>query len=257
MIADLKKDTIAHMLISAYQGVIECSQKMTDGADAAAKAAAQTQGLKYWNIVKDNLPDGPEKEDLNHMFDASHPPSGDFNYCRAQTRLAANLPASSDLHYGAKDTNLFTEFHTAMGGAIARDVPNRPTLDHGFEAIDTDHLGATAKATGKDLSDTNNQAAKRYLSAADLGTLHTVLNADDEPPTCTMPPPPSPPPSPSLPVESSGSGLSDGEIAGVAIGGAVGGIVLLGIVALILRSLIVKDAKPVFTCLEKGEVKPS
>ena len=63
------------------------------------------------------------------------------------------------------------------------------------------------------------------------------------------------PPSPSLPVESSGSGLSDGEIAGVAIGAAVGGIVLLGIVGLILRSLIVKDAKPVFTCLEKGDAK--
>ena len=44
-----------------------------------------------------------------------------------------------------------------------------------------------------ELSDTNNQGTKRYLSAADLGTLHTVLNADDEPPTCTMPPPPPPP----------------------------------------------------------------
>merc|ERR1712021_255987 len=48
------------------------------------------------------------------------------------------------------------------------------------------------------------------------------------------------------------SGLSEGEIAGVAIGAAVGGIVLLGIVGLILRSLMFKEAKPVFTCLEKA-----
>merc|ERR1711865_1082302 len=53
-------------------------------------------------------------------------------------------------------------------------------------------------------------------------------------------------------VDSSDSGLSEGEIAGVAIGGAVGGIVLLGVVGLILRSLLFKEAKPVFTCLEKS-----
>merc|ERR1712021_90260 len=50
----------------------------------------------------------------------------------------------------------------------------------------------------------------------------------------------------------SDSGLSEGEIAGVAIGAAVGGIVLLGIVGLILRSLMFKEARPVFTCLEKA-----
>ena len=58
-------------------------------------------------------------------------------------------------------------------------------------------------------------------------------------------------------MESDDSGLTDGEIAGVAVGAAVGGIVLLGIVALILRSLIVKDAKPVFTCLEKTDKSPA
>merc|ERR1711935_114766 len=49
----------------------------------------------------------------------------------------------------------------------------------------------------------------------------------------------------------SDSGLSEGEIAGVAIGAAVSGV-LLGIVGLILRSLMFKEAKPVFTCLEKA-----
>ena len=55
--------------------------------------------------------------------------------------------------------------------------------------------------------------------------------------------------------ESSDSTLSDGEVAGVAIGAAVGGIVLLGVVGLILRSLMFKEAKPVFTCLEKAPAK--
>ena len=52
--------------------------------------------------------------------------------------------------------------------------------------------------------------------------------------------------------ESSDSGLTTGEFAGVAIGAAVGGIVLLVLVGLFLRSLLFKDAKPVFTCLEKS-----
>ena len=55
--------------------------------------------------------------------------------------------------------------------------------------------------------------------------------------------------------ESSDSGLTDGEVAGVAIGAAVGGIVLLGAVGLILRSIMFKEAKPVFTCLEKAPAK--
>uniref|UniRef100_A0A7S0F408 Uncharacterized protein n=2 Tax=Phaeocystis antarctica TaxID=33657 RepID=A0A7S0F408_9EUKA len=52
--------------------------------------------------------------------------------------------------------------------------------------------------------------------------------------------------------ESSDSGLTDGEVAGIAIGATVGGVVLLVLVGLLLRSLLFKDAKPVFTCLEKS-----
>lgn len=48
------------------------------------------------------------------------------------------------------------------------------------------------------------------------------------------------------------SGLTEGEVAGIAIGAAIGGILLLVIVGLILRSLLFKEAKPVFTCLEKA-----
>ena len=48
------------------------------------------------------------------------------------------------------------------------------------------------------------------------------------------------------------SGLTDGEIVGVAIGAGVGGVVLLVLGGLLLRSLLFKDATPVFTCLEKS-----
>ena len=41
----------------------------------------------------------------------------------------------------------------------------------------------------------------------------------------------------------------------MAVGAAVGGIVLLGLVGLVLRSLLFKEAKPVFTCLEKSTAK--
>ena len=55
-----------------------------------------------------------------------------------------------------------------------------------------------------------------------------------------------------LQQESSDSGLTGGEVAGIAIGATVGGVVLLVLIGLLLRSLLFKDAKPVFTCLEKS-----
>ena len=58
-------------------------------------------------------------------------------------------------------------------------------------------------------------------------------------------------PPPTL-VAATDSGLSTGEIAGVAVGATVGGIVLLVVVGLVLRSLLFKSAMPVFTCLEKA-----
>ena len=91
-----------------------------------------------------------------------------------------------------------------------------------------------------------------HLQERDIGVLAAA--ADSE--ACVMPPPSPPPPSPALPkTADSNSGLTDGEIAGVAIGAAVGGIVLLGVVGLILRSIMFKEAKPVFTCLEKSPAK--
>ena len=99
---------------------------------------------------------------------------------------------------------------------------------------------------------------RTYLSAADLGVLKAARGSDGVRPTCNFPPSPPPPPAPpklAPPEKNVDSGLSDGEIAGVAIGATVGGIVLLVLVGLILRSLMFKEAKPVFTCLEKAPAK--
>ena len=102
------------------------------------------------------------------------------------------------------------------------------------------------------------------MTAKDVGVLKVSIGTDGGEKDCSTlaMPPPSPPPvkvgasgGATAQQESSDSGLSDGEIAGVAIGAAVGGIVLLGVVGLILRSLIFKEAKPVFTCLEKAPAK--
>ena len=72
--------------------------------------------------------------------------------------------------------------------------------------------------------------------------------ANGQPPKqCTFPPPPSPsapppPPSPS-------SKLSSGEIAGIAVGGAIGGLIILGLLHLTIRAVRHKGEKPIFTCL--------
>ena len=127
------------------------------------------------------------------------------------------------------------------------------------------HLKTVAGSLGTPLEvhnpsdmDDDLNPSRNYLSAADLGILKATRNAEGGAPTCTMPPPSPPPPSPSSPSpvealqESSNSGLTAGEVAGVAVGATIGGIVLLGIVGLILRSVMFKQSKPVFTCLEKA-----
>ena len=96
-----------------------------------------------------------------------------------------------------------------------------------------------------------------HLQERDIG----VLAAAVELTACTFaspaPPPPSPksPPPPPPVEESSDSGLSTGEIAGVAVSATVGGIVLLVVVGLVFRSLLFKSVKPVFTCLEKAHAE--
>merc|ERR1711865_850957 len=107
----------------------------------------------------------------------------------------------------------------------------------------------------------------QHVTAKDVGVLRVSLQTDGGEKdrstmgTLAMPPPSSPPPKAKINdaqesnQESSDSSLSDGEGAGVAIGASIGGIVLLGAVGLILRSIMFKEAKPVFTCLEKAPAK--
>ena len=96
-----------------------------------------------------------------------------------------------------------------------------------------------------------------HIKERDIGSLVAAVDGGGEPKVCTYPPPAPPPPAPSSPPSKSDSdySLTDGEVAGVAIGAAIGGIVLLGVVGLILRSIMFKEAKPVFTCLEKSTPK--
>ena len=50
--------------------------------------------------------------------------------------------------------------------------------------------------------------------------------------------------------------LSEGELAGIAVGAVIGAILLLLILGLVLRAFLFKEAKPIFTCLEAKEAKP-
>jgi hypothetical protein len=171
---------------------------------------------------------------------------GDRHPDVAPTFNASGLPTASAMHLPHK---------------YATDDPN----NHHVIPGSTHGLVTPVGGNGKEWDDDYNPVAEPmeaveivHLQERDIG----VLKAAADLPACIMPPPAPPPPAKLVqgPSEANteSSGLTEGEIAGVAIGAAVGGIVLLGVVALILRSLIVKDAKPVFTCLEKGDaIKPS
>merc|ERR1719396_223081 len=123
----------------------------------------------------------------------------------------------------------------------ADDTPDRSvsSLDHTVTMFDgIGHLDTTAAALGKEVKAGEGLNPNRaYVSEADIGMLQGVDS-------CMFPPP-----------SSSSSGLSEGEVAGVAVGATIGGIVLILIAALILRKMLFKNAKPVFPCLEKGNAE--
>jgi len=264
--ADIKMDVLAHMLIPMYQGAIKAAYEMDTATD---KAKALADGLAYWTMIHPNVPgfNAADKARLVALFGSAA--SGTHNYCEVKAILHRNLPGSSMLQYGQKD-------HTAMGdrhvGIVATwDPSGLPTasaqhLPHKYAADHPDMPGAPGSThglvdpgTGYSSSGDFNPVATPmdavevvHLQERDIGVLAAA--ADSE--ACVMPPPSPPPPSPALPkTADSNSGLTDGEIAGAAIGAAVGGIVLLGVVGLILRSIMFKEAKPVFTCLEKSPRK--
>ena len=220
-IDDIKKDIVAHMLIPHYQGAIKAAHQMDEGT-----AIKDTDGAEHWKVIDAAVGSfaASDRAQLAAMFATDA--SGKLNFCTVQTLLLRNLPGTSNLQYGSKDC-----------------------IKEGCKEIG---IGTHAPDDGD----------VQHVTAKDIGVLTASLQADGTEKDCSsagalaMPPPSpsSPPPvdGRTSSVESEDSGLTDGETAGVAIAAAVGGIVLLGIVALILRSLIVKDAKPMFTCLEKA-----
>jgi len=217
-IADLKKDIVAHMLIPHYQGAIKAAYDMDEG-DAAAKAGALSDGAEHWKVIRAAVGSfaASDRAQLTAMFAPAA--SGKMNFCTVQALLLRNLPGASNLQYGGLQ-------------------------------------GDTRTAKEDDV---------QHVTKKDVGVLKASLQTDGGEKDCSTKgtlamPPPAPPPKTLKTASSeanvdSDSGLSEGEIAGVAIGAAVGGIVLLGAVGLILRSIMFKEAKPVFTCLEKAPAK--
>jgi len=222
-IIDLKMDIVAHMLIPHYQGAIKAAYQMDAGTPSTAKA----NGAEHWKVINEAIVgdhfDASDRAQLAEMFALDI--SGKMNFCTVQALLLRNLPGGSNLQYGSND-------------CIKE--------------------GCTNISTYKDEED-------QHVTGKDVGILKVSLQDDGSEKDCSVPgalawPPPSPPPSPAstkVEEESSDSGLTGGEVAGIAIGGVVGGTVLLVLVGLLLRSLLFKDAKPVFTCLEKSTTEKS
>jgi len=191
-IADLKKDIISHIMISAYQGVVYNSHYMTASSD---KASYQAEGLKYWEIIHPQWDDGEDKVDLSNMFAKANAPTGDFHYCSASMMLMRNMPSSSAWHYGAADDSCYTNH----GGGRST---SRPSLDHSPTLVDPNHVDDLAKSLGKTHQDPHEVNPYRlYLSEADMGKLKVAL-VNGEAPTCSMPPPPP------LPVSGTGKYLT-------------------------------------------------
>merc|ERR1711865_750934 len=194
----------------------------------AGTPSAKADGAEHWKVIDAAVGSfgASDRAQLAAMFAPAA--SGKMNFCTVQTLLLRNLPGASSLQYGSKD-------------CIKDGCKNITT--HTPEEDDVQHV-----------------------TPKDVGVLKVSLQADGTVKDCSTMgtlamPPPSPPPKAKIfdaqesNQESSDSTLSDGEVAGVAIGAAVGGIVLLGAVGLILRSFMFKEAKPVFTCLEKAPAK--
>jgi len=286
-IADLKQDIVAHMLITGYQVVIHSAHVMQH-EQTAKKAQAKADGFEAWNAMKDHWTgDANDKVRLGNLFAGT--PDTAFHYCTASELLKRNMPASSSNHYGSADTTTdrsassldhkdtkvvnYDNHAKAVGGSLEKPLKEVPegSLNQDRTYLSPADLG--------------------ILEVARTGSDKTAPICTFPPSPPPSPPPPPPPPladqeaaiqkslnNPDLTDKAradleaelkdvraqlkllqeskdESSGLSDGEIAGVAVGAAVGGIVLLAVVGLILRSLLFKEAKPVFTCLEKAPAK--
>merc|ERR1719424_1153987 len=267
-IDDLKKDIVAHMLIPHYQGAIKAAHQMDTGT-----ATKDTDGAEHWKVIDAAVGSftASDRAQLASMFAPAA--SGKTNFCTVQTLLLRNLPGSSNLQYGSddcitqgcKDIGTRTRKDKDVQHVTAKDVgvleaslhtdgsekectyppPAPPPLVNNKEAASwvgaTVVLTLTASGSVSDYSNLRDLTENIATAAGLASSLVTVsVAAASVIITATINVP---------------AALTAGEIAGVAIGATVGGIVLLGLVGLILGSIMFKEAKPVFTCLEKAPAK--
>jgi hypothetical protein len=214
LVAELRKDVVAHMLIPYYQGVIMSAH----GMDSDKKGSA-ADGAAYWKVINDALGGGfhpADRASLTSMFESAA--TGTFNHCAASSLLLKNLPAASQLKYGA----------------YAREGTMQ-TMD----AAKVVHLTATDVGTLKE-SRVDGQPKKCIMPP---------------PPSPSKPPPPVG--APMTPSNQAAMGLTTGELVGVVVGAAVAGLLLLAFLALVLRAFLCpRPGKPIFTCLDVESKAP-
>jgi hypothetical protein len=280
-VADLKTDIVAHMLIPFYQGAIKAAHLMDQGPN---KEAAQADGAAHWKVIDQAIQgDGIRPSDRAHLtalFASSA--SGNMNFCTVQMLLLRNLPPDTELQYSSKPWA-----EGQIMGDRARAIPCsgncgqvnvvQHTKDDAVRHVTVADVGVllasrvgteektctefampppappppapppppatTVAALEELLKDSKTKLQNSDLTPEARAALEAELKKAQEDLEAAKA---------KLGAKEDSSGLTEGEVAGIAIGAAIGGILLLVIVGLILRSLLFKDAKPVFTCLEKA-----
>jgi len=110
VVADLKKDAVAQMLLPFYQCAIQAAYDMDE---SEKKTVAQADGAACWRVIDGAAGAGFKPDDravLDSMFTSSE--IGEFNYCSANASLLQNLPAASHRQYA----NFVRKGTLAIGG---------------------------------------------------------------------------------------------------------------------------------------------
>jgi hypothetical protein len=246
-ILDIKADAAAQILITMYQCVMSNAQCMDTCTTDSLKESAQTQANKCLSVIDQNADLRPADQIyLDNLF--AGPIDGTNYYCDAYTILMRNLPPSSAWHYGVDDDTCKTEDGGSRGTSRDGLDQNTPVvLSNGHiedlaKVLEKKHECHSPQVKDSKICHEKN-LGRLVVSESDLGTLTDEPDKNCECPNCPSlsPPPPD-------------DGLSDGEIAGIAVGAGVFAIIVIVLLALFVKSR--KESKPMFSCLEQLNPKP-